>query len=175
MTQAKKREVRSTLVIVGEGDAEVVFLHYVRALYGAELGRSVTIKNAFGGGGHHALKQAKREIRAYGYNKAVVMIDTDAHWTEADRREAEKAKIKVVESVPCVEATLLQIAGRNPRESTADLKRQFAEVFGYEAHDDRYLEPNFGREVLDRARDIVPVLNDLMNHMGISKHRNGMG
>ncbi|BDU22499.1 hypothetical protein [Dyella sp. GSA-30] len=172
MTPPKKRAVRVTLLIVGEGDAEVTFLRHLRALYGAELGRSVTIKNAFGGGGHQALQQAIREVRFLAYDRVVLMIDNDTHWTDADRRQAEKAKIRVIESSPCIEATLLKIAGHRPKELTADLKKQFANIFGCEAHETDYLDKHFGRVVVDRARDSVLELHDLMNHMGIAKQRN---
>jgi hypothetical protein len=175
MTGPRKRSVQFTLLIVGEGDAEVAFLQHLRSIYSAEIGSSITLKNAYGGGGHQALKQAIRDVRAWQYNKAVVMIDTDAHWNDADRKEATRTGIKVVESTPCLEATLLKIAGYRPKENTPDLKDQFVHIFGCEAHEPRYLQAHFGRAVVDAARDNVPSLHDLMNHMGIAKQKFSAG
>jgi len=157
----------STLLIVAEGDAEIAFLRHLKATYHDELGRAVTVKNSNGGGGHRVLQLAIRETRAYHFMKTVVMLDNDAHWDEKDRRDAERAKIKVVESSPCLEATLLRICGHTANGVTAELKRQFAETFGCEAHNPKCLQQHFGRDVLDGARERVDELMSLMNHMGI--------
>lgn len=169
MTTPKRKAAAFTLLLVGEGEAEVAFLKHVRTLYSAEVGSAINFKNAYGGGGHQALSQAIRDLRALRYDKVVIVIDTDAHWTDDHRRAATKAKIKVVESNPCLEATLLKIAGHRPKETTPELKKQFKEIFGCEAHEPGYLTAHFGRPALDQARPSVPELHDLMNHMGIAR------
>lgn len=169
--KSPKRFARATLLIVAEGDAEVAFLKHIKSLYAQDLGRSITIKNAYGKGGRHVLEMAIRISRALKYGKTVLVLDNDVNWSDRERREAERAKIKVVESSPCLEATLLKITGSDVEGTTVTIKEVFYDTFGCEAHEDGYLEEHFKKNVLDDAREVVLELGSLMNHMGIPKRR----
>lgn len=166
---AKNKSVRQTLLIVGEGDAEVIFVRHVKAVCAESVGRSVQTINAHGKGGMHVLQKAINHMKNRDYDKVVLLLDTDIDWSNAERAKAAKKRIGVIESTPCLEAWLLQIAGVQVEGDTRVCKRAFHGQFGCEAHQDGYMEKHFSREILDKARDQVPQLNELMNHMGIAK------
>ncbi|MGH2507255.1 MAG: RloB domain-containing protein [Ktedonobacteraceae bacterium] len=169
MTQraGKRRNVRSTLLIVGEGQAEVVFVKHLKLIYRASLGRAVQTRNANGKGARHVLHYAIRVKRYESFDKVTVVLDNDVDWDKHDRSEAARNNIGVVESSPCLEAWLLQIVGASVLATTAEIKHAFRSQFGCEAHDPNYLELSFGRATLDKARGTVPQLQNLMNQMGI--------
>lgn len=165
----KRRSVRQTLLVVGEGYAEVGFIKHVKGVYGASVGRSVQEANAHGKGGKHVLDVAMRRMSNRDYDKVILLLDTDTDWDDADRQKARKERIGVIESVPCLEAWLLQILGVKVDGSTREYKQAFHNHVGCDAHESRYLDKYFAKEVLDRARNTVPQLADLLNHMGIPK------
>jgi DICT domain-containing protein len=165
----KKRSVKQTLLVVGEGYAEVGFIKHIKNVYGASVGRSVQEMNAHGKGGKHVLEVAIRRMRIRDYDKVILLLDTDTDWDDSDRKRARQERIGVIESDPCFEEWLLQILGSHATRNTKQCKQAFREQVGCDAHDPNYLERHFAQEVLDQARALVPQLADLMNHMGIPK------
>jgi hypothetical protein len=164
-----RRQARFTLLIVAEGHADVAFVRHVRAVYGAEIGRAIKLKNAKGKGARNVLTQATRCARHEGYDKVVILIDTDVDWDDTDRAKARTNQIGVLESTPCLEAWLLDIIGINTQGATAMRKQAFSDYFGCEAHSPNLFEQHYSREILDKARDKVEVLGKLLNHMSIPK------
>lgn len=90
---AKPRIVRETLLIVGEGEADVAFVRFVKRIYADSLGRSVQEIDAKGKGGRHVLDTALRRANSNrAYDKVVLLLDTDTDWTmHAARRRAGPA------------------------------------------------------------------------------------
>lgn len=175
-TPAKTRAVRETLLIVGEGDAEIAFVRFVKRLYADSLGRSVQEINAHGKGGKNVLETAlSRANINRTYDKVVLLLDTDTDWGDSDRAKARKAKVgkrgklDVIESDPCLESWLLKILGVETEGNTRHMKQKFKEHSGVEAHDPAWMKRFLDREMLDQVRENVPQLAALMNHMGIAK------
>ncbi len=170
----KNRAVRETLLVVGEGDAEVAFVRHAKRTYSDVLGRSVQEINAHGKGGKHVLDTARRRANNRDHDKVVLLLDTDTDWGDEERAKARKSrvgkrgKLDVIESEPCLEAWLLKILGVEAEGDTRHMKRVFKATTGCEAHEPDWLG-QLTRAVLDEARERVPQLAELMNHMGIAK------
>ncbi|WP_348753881.1 hypothetical protein [uncultured Aquincola sp.] len=77
------RAQRRTVLLVGEGLAEQVFLGHLRALYVARGSKSVTVKNAKGKGGAHVLDYPVRQARQADYDEVAAVLDTDTQWGAA--------------------------------------------------------------------------------------------
>lgn len=172
----KLRAVKETLLIVGEGEAEIAFVRYVKRMYGDSLGRSVQEHNAKGRGGKNVLETAlRRANNNRAYDKVVLLLDTDTDWNDELRAKVRRSRIgkhgrlDVIESDPCLEAWLLKILGVETEGDTRHMKREFKVCTGYEAHASDWMHERLNREVLDKARERVPQLAELMNHMGIAK------
>lgn len=172
---AKTRTVKETLLIVCEGDAEIAFVRFVKGTYTAALGRTVQTYNAKGKGGKNVLETGLRRARNNrAYDKVVLLLDADKDWNDSLRASARKTRIgkhpiSVIEANPCLEAWLLRILGAEIEGDTRHMKQQFKALTGCEAHEPEWMKRMLNRGVLDKARERVSPLADLMNHMGISK------
>ncbi len=162
--------MRRTVRVVCEGDAEVCFIKHVRSIY-LERSRNVALstKNARGKGGHHVLQQALAPRVCVGIADIAIFLDTDTDtdWDDTQRAKAKRTIVHVLESEPCLEAWLLAGAGHVSTGDSANRKRIFAEKFGAAAHDENVYARNFGRATLGAARGRVPVLNRLLELIGV--------
>ena len=161
---APKRQVARTVLLVGEGDAEVLFMQHFKSLYVQRgSGVVVTIKNARGKGAAHVVDFAFRQSRNAAYDVKAVLLDTDTDWNDKTRASARKAKIHVMPCDPCFEAVLLN-AHQAPVDGrmTAHFKQDFAARFGAAASDASVLH-YFSRQVIEEARARIAVLDELVN------------
>lgn len=172
----KTRTVKETLLIVGEGEADIAFVRFVKRMYADSLGRAVQEHNARGKGGKNVLETAlRRANNNRAYDKVVLLLDTDTDWDDACRAKARKSRIgnrgrlDVIESDPCLEAWLLKILGIETEGDTRHMKREFKRHTLCEAHEPEWMDRLLNRDVLDQARERVPQLAELMKHMGIAK------
>lgn len=158
-----RRRVARTVLVVGEGDAEVLFLQHLKALYVQRgSGVVVTIKNARGKGAAHVVDFAARQSRNAAFDVVAALLDTDSDWNDRTRAAARKSQVHVMPCEPCLEAVLLGIhmapvQGR----STAQLKQDFEVRFGGAAHDP-VVWRHFNQDALDAALPRVAVLSALM-------------
>jgi hypothetical protein len=171
----KTRTAKETLLIVCEGDAEMVFVRFMKRTYAEALGRAVQEHNAKGKGGKHVLESGLRRAKNNrAFDKVVLLLDTDQDWNDELRARARKARVgkhpvSVIEASPCLEAWLLQILGVETEGDTRHMKQTFEAHTGIEAHESGWMERLLNRDVLDKARERVSQLADLMDHMGIAK------
>lgn len=166
------RHVKRTLLIVCEGDAEEALLRHLRQSYLRDqpgTGIALTIKNHHGKGGDGVLQTTIRMAQRdrHVWDHIAVMIDTDKDWGDAQRKQARAKGIQAIESSPCLEAWLLEVAGKRRPTVTAECKRLFLREFGAEAHDDSIHAVHFGRHVLDAMRTQVSELDDLLTLLGV--------
>lgn len=153
------REQRRTVLLVGEGLAEQVFLSHLKLLYVARGAKSVMVKNAKGKGGAQVLDFTLRQWQQAAYDEAAALLDTDAQWGEPQRALARRKRVQVFEATPCLEALLLQVERPGPPAGDAAvLKRLFAERYGGAAHDPKVYERHFSQPVLDAAAQRLSVL-----------------
>jgi hypothetical protein len=96
--QAPGREVRHTVLLVGEGLAEAGFLNHLKSLYVPRGAKAIAVKNDRGRGGRAVLDYARRQSRAAAYDETAALLDTDADWDDAQRALARRSRITVFES-----------------------------------------------------------------------------
>lgn len=86
----KLRQVARTVLLVGEGDAEVQFMQHLKGLYVQRgSGIVVTIKNARGKGAAHVVDFAFRQSRNAAYDMKATLLDTDADWNDKTREQLQ--------------------------------------------------------------------------------------
>ena len=143
-------------------------MRHLRKLYlSGRVGHAVSDHNARGRGGKRALELATSPRVKVGVDQLVNLIDTDQDWNDDLRAAARRRRVHVVESAPCLEAWLLQVAGHKPPDSSAACKRAFEQEFGGAAHREQVYAQYFGRAVFDAARSTVQVLDQLLTLMGV--------
>lgn len=164
MRERYRRQVARTVLMVGEGDAEVLFLKHLKDLYVQRgSGVVVTIKNARGKGAAHVVDFAIRQSRNTAYDLVITLLDTDTDWNDKTRALARKGKVHTSPCQPCLESVLLDIHQAPVRDHlTAQLKQDFQARFGAPAHDPMAWR-HFNRGVLEAARPRVQVLNSLVH------------
>lgn len=171
-----ERAVRTTCLIVGEGDAEVALIQHLKSLYLSRGSMSVTVRNAKGKGGAGVLNYTARQVAsvAGAYDHVVVLLDTDTDWNDATVRRAEREGYVVVASSPCLEATLLRLLGQRASTNSADCKAGFSSACSGTAHDPQVYARHFTRQVLEGAIDQNPLraLIDLLSQQGIKPPTN---
>lgn len=159
-----RRQAARTVLLVGEGDAEAVFLQHLKALYVQRgSGVAVTIKNARGKGAAHVVDFARRQSINAAYDVVAALFDTDTDWNDKTRAVARRARVCPVLSEPCLEAVLLRVHRVSVEGRTAaQLKHDFAARFGAAASDTEATR-HFSREVVEAAKDWVGVLQVLVH------------
>lgn len=162
--QTTRRRTARTVLLVGEGDAEVAFMQHLKGLYVQRgSGVAVTIKNARGKGAAHVVDFARRQSINAAYDVVAALLDTDTDWNDRTRSVARKALVHVMPCDPCLEAVLLAIhlapvEGR----TTPQLKQSFATRFGAAASEGS-VQRHFPRDVIESALGRVDVLRCLVH------------
>lgn len=159
----KQHPLRKTLLIVGEGDSEEAFLKHLRDLYCSNgAGVAVTVRNAHGKGPEHVIDYAARQARMYSYDAHTALLDTDIAWTDKLKKDARKAKINMIGSVPCFEGLLLSILGQSPANRCADCKKAIQRLIGIDLTERQSYTKHFPKGLLDTARSKVLELDQLL-------------
>jgi hypothetical protein len=157
------RRTHHTILLVGEGQAEIELAKLVRDLFlPRNCGTVLQHQNAGGYGGAAALTLAIAQKKQTEYDAYAVLIDTDQHWSDAERQLARDRGIVAIESAPCLEAVLLQADGKKPRRQTRDNKAAFEEAYGSPAHRHGVLQRHFTRETFESSRRQIQTIADLL-------------
>lgn len=91
-----QRAVLRTVLLVGEGYAEVAFIAHLKALYLPRgCGIALTVKNARGKGALHVVEVSICQSRNSAFDVRAVLLDTDTDWNEKTQAMARKAKVQV--------------------------------------------------------------------------------
>jgi hypothetical protein len=157
------RAQRQTLLAVGEGKAEVAFLKHLKQIFcSGGNGVAVTIRNAHGKGPGNVIATAIGASSSASYDKKVCLLDTDLEWTLENKREAQRKKIELVGSAPCLEGLLLRILGKVvPRDSSA-CKKQLRDVTQKNMFEPEDYVVNFSYECLQGVRAGIEELEMLL-------------
>lgn len=162
------RIVRRTLLVVGEGYAEVAFLKHIRNLYSNEQNASsMMIANARGAGAQHVVPYAVKAARFCAHDQVAVLLNAPVDWNERVAALARTKKISVLVALPCLESPLLHVHGGRSEQPMENCKKDFQERFGGEIDGELLLEKFFRKEVLDEARGRVPMLDQLLTLLSV--------
>ncbi|MDD5731797.1 MAG: hypothetical protein PHU42_02815 [Patescibacteria group bacterium] len=164
----KRRQAKRTLLIVGEGLGEEVFLKHLRGLYSRDSGTSVTISKGRGGTADGIVIDADRVPGDY--SKKIVMLDNDKAKAEMEkaRQEAQKRSIELIENTPCLEFMLLTILGKNSNgKNSVWCKSEFESNYINKKNRGELAKYSniFPKELLDKQRLKVCELNKLISIM----------
>jgi hypothetical protein len=167
---ASKHAAARTLLLVGEGDAEVAFLGLLKALYVHRgSGVAVTIKNAHGKGAENVIDVARRQCQNKGFDAVAALFDTDVGWNDGTRKTAKRHGIFPLLCTPCLEALLLGIAGV-PIEglNTDQLKNRFKHHFGCDASA-LPMPQHFNQALIEQKASDFPTLANLVHLLKAGK------
>lgn len=161
------RRQQTTVLLVGEGHAEVTWLEHLKQLYVTRgNGVAVSIKNARGKGAAHVIDFAIRQKRNAAYDRVLAVLDTDADWSPHEQARARAEHVIVIPSSPCLEAMLLGLhAFTQLGWSSAQWKREFYARFGASADEPSVYAEHFGRSVVQSTRVRIKTLDQLLKAM----------
>lgn len=163
----------TTLLLVCEGYAEVELMRVVRELYLPRYcGTSLRAENRRGFGGAAALQLAIQRKHEGDYDRFGVLVDTDRHWTEAERQLADRHAIVAIECTPCIEALLLTVDGQRVHARTPDNKAEFERVYGGPPNRPGLIARHFTRAKFDGARPRVHTVDRLLSFLSSDTTRN---
>lgn len=160
----KFRNVRKTVLVVGEGDTEVAFLKHLRTVYCANnQGAAVTVSNAHGKNPLHVIETVKRYSRSMAFDRKVALLDTDVAWSPAVQKEIRLAKICAIGTKPCIEGLYLAILGRKIPLTTQQCKEAASMHIAADLLDWHAYAPLFSKEILENVRGHLPELDLLLS------------
>lgn len=165
-----KRSASTTLLLVGEGDAEVAFLGHLKSIYVQRgSGIAVSIKNAHGKGAENVIDVARRQRQNKGFDTVAALLDTDVGWNEVTRKIAEKHDIVPLLCTPSLEQLLLGMANL-PTEglNTDQLKARFKQRFGCDASA-LAMADHFDQELIEKKASAFPTLAKLIHLLQTGK------
>lgn len=119
----KHREARKTAQIVVEGFTEEAFCKYLKSEFAWNCGINVEIHNSRGGSPMDIVRSA---LTRPGFDRTLVVYDTDLDLPETWAAKARKAGHEMVPSTPCIEALFLEILGERVPTNTNECKRAFS-------------------------------------------------
>lgn len=159
----KKRPLKETLVIVGEGPTEVAFINHIKSIYGVGNPK-VTAKSAGGKGPSNVIGDAIATLRSSGCDRVASLLDTDIPWPNSKTKEAKSKRIILIGSIPCIEGLLLDILSQakpTPCNNKTCKDAVHPQLDGRETERLSY-QKIFTKGLLDLARLRVCELDDLI-------------
>lgn len=112
--RSRRRVVVTTVLLVGEGDADVAFLGHLKTLYVPRgVGVSVTVRNAHGKGPENVLDTVICQSRNAHFDLKGALLDADIPWTAVLEKQARQQRIQLIGAKPCLEGLLLSILGQH--------------------------------------------------------------
>ena len=110
--KARRYEQR-TVLLVGEGYAEVAFIEHLKTLYVSRgCGLALTVKNARGKGALHVVDVAIRQSRNAAFDVRAVLLDTDTDWNEKTQAWPARQKCRWCPVVPAWRRCCLHCTAR---------------------------------------------------------------
>lgn len=169
MAKMKRKIQQATLLIVGEGQHDKAFIKHMKSIYDdRNNGQHLTIHSADGGSPNDIIKNTQRKYLHTGYDRSVILMDSDVQIRQQDWDLARKCGIQLILSTPnCLEGMLLEVLNqRVPANFTsAQCKAQLRPYLsGEPVFPDSY-NPAFAKPVLDAStKDQIVKLRMLISH-----------
>lgn len=164
------RKVKWTVLAVGEGDAEMAFLHHLKDLYISRgCGSSLQITQAYGKGAGNVISCAIRKSDMQDYDRCVALFDTDEGYSDDVIERAREAQIVTIPSDPCFEGLLLRCQGDNRQRCSEEHKAEFVKRFGGRIQDPGIIPAVFTKPLVESLRTREPLLDKLINTFGLPR------
>lgn len=164
----KQRFTKKTLFIACEGSDEKVFVDHLKSLY-SQGNTKPTVGDAQGGCPYDVVLFCVKRTISGGFHKKIVMMDMDSEWDESSLALINKHGIIPLGSDPCLEILFLQILEQKPpifsKKEAKKCKKKFQDKYLAKRHSiqEKDCKRLFTKELLDRCRLRIPILNDLIS------------
>lgn len=160
---SKRKIVKKTVIIVGEGLTEKAFLEYLRQFYiKRNSGISVKIQAATGGSPESILKYINGIIEQFDYDSKAILMDTDKEWSLLLRKKAQQKKIKLIGSQPCIEGLILEILEHNVPYESKSCKDACCKLFRGKLTNKETYQEQLSFERIEQKRQGISTLNEIL-------------
>lgn len=157
---SKRKRVKKTVIIVGEGPTEKAFLEYLGQFYiKRNSGISVKIQAATGGSPECILSKT---IKLEQYDSKAILMDTDKEWSPSLIKKAQQKKIKLIGSQPCIEGLILEILERNVPYESKNCKDSCSELFRGKLTNKETYKEQLSSEWIEQKRQDISTLNEIL-------------
>jgi len=113
-----RRKIRTTILVVVEGDTELAFCLYLKRKLSYYIDASVRVECAHGGGPKGVIMEAIGILRYNDFDYRFALFDADIPLTEDIKRKIHEHRIESLQPSPCFEGWLLNLLdGGAPRKS----------------------------------------------------------
>jgi hypothetical protein len=158
--------VRSTALLVVEGDTEQAFCKYLRRNFNRNSGLCVTIYNARGRSLDQIVDEARAKCRQASYDRIYILMDEDCPiQLRKTHKTIQRLNATLWLSAPCcIEGFFLNLLGHSPPSSSAACKETFHRVALSERHKldpEKYFDM-FPADLLESLRANHRMLDDLI-------------
>jgi len=145
---AKKRILKRTHLIVGEGPAELTMLRAIHSIFECKPDHKLKFESANGGSPVDIVKYAKNVMDYHKYDLCTVLIDSDIQFCKKTYVIISEKNLNIIKSEPvCLEGFLLHImnikvtAGSDANKCKSLIERKYKAPYKY--RDIKYYEPIF--------------------------------
>jgi hypothetical protein len=125
--RCRKLEVRSTVLVVVEGDTEFAFCLYLKSIGARGRGFQIHVENAHGGSPDKIVQRAQRLTKQATYDRVVIIFDHDCDLTIRGEKIIRSLHATVFRFSPCVEGFYLKLMGLPIGTTSESCKRTFHE------------------------------------------------
>lgn len=163
MTKIKHRKANRTLLVVGEGPTEEVFLKYLKSLFVERgSGLSVTIRSATGGSPADIVRHTEKISKNKAYDNITILLDADITLLAETEQRIKKLKFILLKSEPCIEGLLLKILDKPVPTQSEDCKKMCTRHFTGSLLNETTYASLIRKELLETKRNHLPVLDQLL-------------
>lgn len=164
----KRRQANKTLLILGEGMGEEMFLKHLKKLYCCNTNVAIKIIKGKGGDAQNIIIDADKIPGDF--DKKIVILDNDKpkHEMASARKEAKSKNIELIENTPCLEFLLLSILdAKADKTNSSNCKKQFENNF---INKTKRAEPHeygklFTKKLLEEKRKSIDALDKILTIM----------
>jgi hypothetical protein len=168
MATMKSRRTNKTVLFAVEGDTDQAFLRHIRNCYvGRDMNVSLTVKNAHGAGPLGIVDALKSGARGKSFDFFAGLLDSDIQLCRESRSYFNANSVRLFQSVPAIEGTLLKLANVRLQENitTDECKRLLAAQFNGDSMDVRFYERHFDKVMLEANRSRLLLVDELIKYL----------
>lgn len=166
--RASRKKTNKTVLFAVEGETDHAFVTHLKQCYlERESNVSIKIKNAHGAGPLGVMDALVCGARGKSYDLLAAMLDSDIPLCVKSRRYFNANRVRLFQSVPAIEGTLLRLGNVRLKESvtTEECKRLLAKHFAGDAMDVRFYERYFDKAIIEEGRSRIRLLDQVVKYM----------
>lgn len=122
------RSIRTTLLVVVEGDTEFAFCRYLKATFSPQRNIQVNIRHSQAGSPDRIVETARRQVKNFPHDLLAVVFDADRPLSPKGEKLLRLLKAHVFQFAPCIEGFFLEVLGHPKPADSAACKDTFHRV-----------------------------------------------